>query len=105
MIVYISGPYTKGDVAANVQQAMWAGLAVLDHGHTPLIPHLSHFLHILSQRPWDRWIEMDRALIHVSDELIRLDGESKGADIEVNLALSLHIPVYHGMGEWLERSG
>ncbi len=104
MIVYISGPYTKGDVAKNVNEAMWAGLIVLDHGHTPLVPHLSHFMHLLSQRPWDKWIEMDRKLVEISDELIRLDGDSKGADVEVALAVSLKIPVYQGMQKWLERS-
>jgi len=101
MIVYISGPYTKGDVAANVQQAMWAGLTILDYGHTPLVPHLSHFLHLLSQRPWDRWLEMDLALVRVSDALIRLEGESEGADREVGAAREQGIPIYYGMREWV----
>jgi len=92
MIVYISGPYTKGDVAANVQHVMWAGLTILDYGHTPLVPHLSHFLHLLSQRPGDRWIEMDLALVRVSDALIRL-----GADREVEAAREQGIPIYYGV--------
>lgn len=37
--IYVAGPYTKGDVEANVARAIEAGDVVAYHGMTPFIPH------------------------------------------------------------------
>jgi len=103
MIVYISGPYTDGDVAENVHEAIWAGISVLDYGHTPIVPHLSHFMHIIAPRRWERWIGMDMDLLRTADAVIHLPGPSKGAKLEVAEAKRLGIPVYEGVAEWLKR--
>jgi hypothetical protein len=100
--VYIAGPYTIGDVAKNVRNAMIAGMTVLDHGHYPFVPHLSHFLHLHSPRPYEVWTAMDDAFVESCDALIRIGAESKGADAEVLLARRLGIPVFCGVAEFLE---
>ena len=38
------------------------------------------------------------ALVRVSDYVLRLPGESRGADAEVELAKSLKIPVVYNIG-------
>ncbi len=45
--IYIAGPYTLGDVAVNVRNAMMAGLDLMNMGFIPFVPHLSHWLHLL----------------------------------------------------------
>jgi len=93
-IIYISGPYSKGDVTENVRRACFAGNKILGKGHTPFIPHLTHLWHLLSPKPWETWLQIDLALLSVCDAVLRLDGESRGADIEVKYAKRLNIPIY-----------
>ena len=101
-IIYITSPYTIGDVAANVAVQMDAAHRILDAGHCPVAPLLSHYLHIHRQRPYRDWVEMDLALIPKMDVVLRLPGESKGADGEVALAKALGIRVVYGWTELWE---
>ena len=96
--VYIAAPYTKGDVAKNVRLAMryWHELAV-DGRFAPFCPHLSHFLHLHRPQPWEFWIEQDLAWLEVCDAVLRLAGESAGADKEAEHARSLGIPVFEDL--------
>ena len=98
-VVYISGPYTKGDVSQNVRNACYAANEVLRIGHIPFVPHLTHLWHLITPKPYEEWLEIDFALIPKMDAMLRLPGESKGADREVELARSLGIPVYYSIRE------
>lgn len=100
--VYIAGPYTKGDVVVNVHNAMDAAMAVLDAGHAPFVPHLCHFLHMHSPRPYETWIAYDLEFLPACDVLIRLPGDSPGADGEVIAARQRGMPVYASVAEFLE---
>ena len=93
--VYVAGPYTQGDVAVNVRAAMAAGSELMDHGYAPYVPHFTHFQHMLFPRPYEDWIEQDNQFLPCCDALLRLPGDSKGADVEVWFAYSLKIPVFH----------
>lgn len=105
MKVYIAGPYTKGDVAVNVRNAIEAGVQLIDAGHAPFIPHLSHFIHLQAPRPWQTWMAYDCLFLTACDALVRLPGESVGADIEVDVARRQGIPVYEGTAAFLEAAG
>lgn len=105
MRVYIAGPYTLGDVAINVQRALDAGDVVQRAGHSPYIPHLSHFRHIHYPRPWKDWVAEDMVWLRTCEALIRLPGLSQGADIEVEEARHMEIPVYYGVDEFLHAQG
>lgn len=98
-IIYIASPYTKGDVAANVAVQVDAAHKIMDLGHCPVAPLLSHYLHIFRQRPYQDWVTMDMALIPRMDIILRLPGESTGADDEVALARKLGIVVAYGWEE------
>lgn len=92
--VYIASPYTKGDVVVNVRRSLQAADRLLDDGFIPFVPLLSHFWHVISPKTPDVWYEYDNEWVKRCDCLLRLPGESKGADNEVKLALQRGIPVY-----------
>lgn len=91
--VYIAGPYTHGDVAQNVREAIAAANAIARLGVFPYVPHLSHFWHMLYPQPYTFWMSLDQAWLSRCDILYRLPGYSEGADVEIQYAVSLGIPV------------
>jgi len=95
-VIYISSPYTIGDTAQNVAVQMDAAHIILDMGHCPIVPLLSHFLHIYRFRPYEEWFQMDIELLRRSDILLRLPGISIGADKEAEEAKNAGIPVAVG---------
>jgi hypothetical protein len=97
MRIYIAGPYTKGDVVLNVRSAVHAAAEVYANGHEYYIPHLSHLEHAILPRPYEYWLKHDMAWLEVCDAVLRLPGESKGADAEVARAIELGIPVYYSI--------
>lgn len=84
--VYVAGPYTAGDVASNVRMAIEAADAIAEAGGIPFLPHLSHFWHMHRPHDWEFWLEQDLAWLPLCDSIVRLPGESKGADLEMHKA-------------------
>ena len=99
MIVYVSGPYSKGDVGENIRRACLAGDELLEKGYIPFIPHLSHLYHLISPKPWAMWLKLDLEYLSFCHAVLRLPGESTGADIEVKQAKEWFIPVYYSVSE------
>lgn len=92
--VYVAGPYTA-DPEACTAAAIAVGNALLDAGHAPFVPHLSHYWHTLhNQRGYEDWMRIDLAWLERADAVVRIPGESPGADREVELARALGIPAY-----------
>src|SRR5580693_1616163 len=92
--VYIASPYTKGDVAINVKAQLDAVDTLMSLGYYPFAPLYSHFQHMAHPRPYKDWIEADLVWVSVCDAMLRLPGESSGADNEVKVAKELGIPVF-----------
>lgn len=101
MRVYIAAPYTAPDQAENVRNAIVAFLQLADAGHVPFCPHLYHFLHMFSPREYAYWMRQDIAWLDVCEVLVRLPGNSKGADTEEARARARGIPVFYSVGEFL----
>jgi nucleoside 2-deoxyribosyltransferase len=99
MKIYIAGPYSKGDVAENVRTAIHAGDYCAHFGHTPFIPHLTHFWHFLIHHEYEFWMQQDEAWLRECDAVLRLAGESAGADREVEIAKSLNMPIFYSVFE------
>ena len=97
MRIYVSGPYTKGDQMMNIRNAILAADQLYSLGHIPYVPHLTGFWHMVTPRSWEEWLRIDRAFIPCCDALLRIPGESKGADIEMAYARALKIPVYFNL--------
>lgn len=104
--VYVSGPLTIGDQAVNVRQAILAAEVLRGAGLAPFVPHLTWLAHIVSPAPYETWMTDDFAWLEKCDALLRLPGESSGADRELALAMKLGLPVFEGDAfsflNWLE---
>lgn len=106
LLIYIASAYRIGDVADNVAVSMNAGHLIMDMGHAPIVPLLTHFMHIHRRRAYQDWMAVDFIVIPRCDALVRLEGESKGADQEVQLAIDNDIPVLYGLQNlvtWLQK--
>ena len=97
--VFISGPYTKGDQAANTANAIRVGKRLREQGYVPVIPHLFHFAHFMSPADYDFWTEWDLDLLERCDWVYRLRGDSPGADREVERAIQLGKPIMLQKGD------
>lgn len=100
--VYIAGPYTKGDVAKNVRNALEAANKLADLGFAPFVPHLTHFWHLVFPRDYEFWLRLDNTFLPFCDALLRLPGDSHGADEEVALANTKNIPVFYDVPTLLQ---
>ena len=99
MKIYLACPYTKGDTAVNVRKSIIAQdyiESVL--GHMAYNPLLSHFQHLLVPHyEVSYWYEKDLRWLKECDALLRLEGESFGADEEVKVAENMGIPIFHSL--------
>ena len=97
--VYIASPYTKGDVAVNVKAQIDCADELISLGFAPFAPLYSHFQHMHHPRPYEDWTRLDNEWVLRCDCLLRLPGESSGADAEVALAVENNTPVFYSIGE------
>ena len=102
-VIYISSPYTKGDQGENVGAQINALHRIMDLGGCPIAPLIYHYAHITRPRSYEEWMAIyeewmaiDLELVRRADAVLRLPGESAGADREVELAMQLGKPVFTG---------
>jgi hypothetical protein len=106
--VYVAGPISKGPLEQNIRQATDAGMELLRAGFAPLVPHLTCYMagpapEVLPHgTAVEDWYGVDLPWVAVADAVVRLPGDSVGADKEVALAKELGIPVYDSVGALLE---
>ena len=103
--VFIASAYATGGgeaVAQNVSDAMEAWHQLADHGLAGFCPHHSHFLHMRMFRERQVWLDHGLHWLAKCDCLLRLPGESEGADAEVAFAHANHIPVFHSIQDLKE---
>ena len=94
ILVYIAGPYTSPDPVMNTKLAVEAFHRILDAGHAAYCPHLSHFADQQTPRPYEDWMALDFEIIQRCDMVLRLPGDSTGADREVAFAQQHNIPAW-----------
>ncbi len=104
MHVYIAAPYSIGNVQTNIQRAVAAGNQVAEYGHIPFIPHThTHEWDELCKHPPEFWYEQDMDFVRTwADAVIRLSGNSAGADLEVTEARRLGKPIYYSVLDFLQ---
>ena len=102
MRVYVAGPLSTGtyyEATKNIRHAIDVGEILLSEGYAPYVPHYSHFWNLFHRHTWEAWMKLDYEWLRVCDALLRLPGESKGADQEVKWAHTLGIPVCYTLEE------
>lgn len=97
MRIYIAAPFTKGDQILNIRAAFDAADELAQRGHMPFIPHVTGLWHLVHPKPYDWWLRYDNVWLLQCDALLRLPGESPGADGEVALAERRGITVYYAL--------
>ncbi len=101
--VYLAGPISKGGLAANIKQGTDAAVTLMRAGFAPFCPQLTCYMggDLPAAAPagfsHDDWLGVNLQWVAVSDAVLRLPGESVGADREVACADELGIPVYDSM--------
>lgn len=94
-LVYLAGPYAKPDPVQNTHEVcLLATRLVKDGVVTPVVPHTSLLWHIVSPQPPEFWYAYDLEVMARCDGVLRIPGESVGADAEVQEAIRLRIPVF-----------
>ena len=100
--VYIASPYTVGDPAVNVKRQIDVTDILLNHGFSPYTPLYAHFQHMVHPRSYEDWMKLDLDWIEVCNCLLRLGGESPGADIEVKHAKSIGLHIFYSIDELIK---
>lgn len=103
--IYIAGPYSKGDCVTNTADVIRMADCLALHGHVPFVPHLTLFWHFLSPHDIEFWYQYDLAWLDKCDCLLRLPGESAGADDEVSVAIKRGKRVYFTLKDCLNGEG
>lgn len=99
MRLYVSGPYRAATIEQrdrNIAYADEVARQLLLWGHSPFCPHTM-------TKDWendpnlvvDDFLRCDCDWVAASDGIVRLPGDSKGADIEVQCAADNGKPVYY----------
>lgn len=90
ILVYMTGPITKGNQFLNVHRALVEAQRLRDAGFAVIVPHSTALDQIVTGScDYERWMVEDFELISRCDALVRLPGESTGSDREVQHAISL----------------
>lgn len=107
--VYVAGPLSKpdGGLQKNVDDGRVAGLALIRAGYSPMVPHLTCFMGgndpelLPGGTVHEDWYSVDLPWVSVCQAVLRLPGESRGADMETGLAYKIGIPVYYSLADLL----
>lgn len=110
LLVFIAGPYRSGTgdheaaIAANVKAMQDAAVQVAQRGHVPVLgewvtlPLIEAAGGVRGDAVWDRFFHPNaQALLERCDLVLRIGGESGGADAMVKAALARGLPVHYGL--------
>jgi len=100
--VFISSPYTLGDKLENVENSLKVADELMDKGITPFAPLLNHYQDLILPRPEKDWMDWDIEWMLTCDAVLRLPGESKGADNEVRIAKAHKIPIFYDIDKLIK---
>lgn len=101
--VYVSGPITRGDHFLNARNGIVVSEEIRKLGFMPFCPHLSSLWQMVAPgASYEEWMTYDLAWLEKCDAILRLPGDSPGADREVGHATYLGIPVVGSVEELVD---
>ena len=104
--IYIAGPMSKGWFGDHMRAAIDAADKLRDVGCAPFIPHLCFFWDLMGHgHTYEQWMAYDFEWLKQCDAVLRLPGESSGADREIVYAKTLSIPVFESLDELIDQLG
>lgn len=96
MLIYVSGPYTLGDIDTNIAKAREVAVELWKMGYAVICPHTNTAHFDCPEIPYEAFIAGDVEMVRRVDALVMLPGwmESKGAVREHQVAEDAGIPCY-----------
>jgi len=95
--IYVASKYSNGDKFKNTKDSIAVGEELIKLGFVPYLPLLSHFWNEISPHDYQYWLNYDMQWILRCDALLRLPGDSSGADKEVAYAMKMGIPIFYNL--------
>lgn len=96
--VYVAGPiFTSGRVTHNVREAVIIAAQIMEDTNgtlVPFVPHLYVLWDIVTPEEPEFWLTLDKAWLMKCDALLRLPGDSVGADMEIQWCVENGIPFF-----------
>ncbi len=93
--IYIAGPYSKGDNVRNIRRAITISDQLAVRGIYPFIPHLTGCWDFLLPHEYEFWMDYDAVWLLKCDALLRMVGDSVGAEREEKTAAANGMYVFH----------
>lgn len=111
--IYVSGPIGALDEGrpARIRAAIDAGAALLRAGFAPFVPHLwaaamqDHEVSADALAGYEHWMAYDLDWLAACVAVLRLPGDSPGADREVAVAKGNGVPVFYSTKEVIAHFG
>jgi hypothetical protein len=102
--VYVAGPISKGDVLLNIRRGIDAGTELRKNGFAPFVPHNDMIQYMIHSNVWDyeTLLSNDFDWIRKCDAILRIPGESPGADREEVFAKSIGVPVFYNLKDLID---
>lgn len=100
LYVFISGPISS-DPLRGTTAAVKVASRIMERGHYPFVPQLNCLWQMIQPQLYETWMAYDFAWIKKCDVLVRLPGESPGADREVAHAKEMGIPVFFSLDSFM----
>lgn len=99
--VYIAGPISGGNAYMNCIAGIQVAEKLRLLGYIPFCPHLSYWWHQVTgcKTTHKEWLSYDLRWLELCDVVLRIPGESTGADMEVQYAKELGMPVLYSIDE------
>jgi hypothetical protein len=92
--LYLAGPYTRPDPIVNTNAAIRLATKLFErHLFIPHVPHLTLLWHMVTPRPIDFWYLLDTHHLSICQAVMRLPGDSTGADREMEAAYDFGLEV------------
>jgi len=100
LMVYVASPFSEGDRQGNVERQNAMANVLLNEGYLPFSPLImGDAMEQMQPRMWEEWMEACYGWLSRCDALLRLEGESVGADLEMKEAARLGIPIVFNVAE------
>ncbi len=110
-VVYVACPITLGDTADNIRNCVDVCERLWVKGYAWICPPLTVFFQMVHPHTHEEWMERSYALVQVIDCILRLPGQSVGADLETTFADKLNKKVfenefdlYREQPEWIDEA-
>ena len=94
-VIYLAGPLEPSGRIDYIRAAVEVAEEILTYHCSAIIPHtMTVMWGYAYPKSKSTWLALDKAIIAKCDAILRIPGDSEGADEEMRFAKSVGIPIY-----------